>query len=792
MKRSPYRSAAPVQSGPAVRGLTALVLLVLGATVAHGAPLHYVMTPFAESAPTIQLAYDVLHKPGASDQERRAALESLAKELEGKDQAAGDDPHRQAVARWLQVALKAQSSDGAALGAGSDGDEQQAPPISNDSLEGASAIYQSHLAKAGGQARRASALLLSVPSSVSGHEDAWSKGIDQLVAQGEVALAIELMESQLMTSLPIRVERRLEMRLVDLLERSGAKPRAVEVLNARWWHTKHKKTREAVAGRLKALGSPIASSWSFVRPLLDVRSGRAPAELKILNKLRKRKGADRALVDWARSILGRLDSKSRDDAVAAMERLKGKMKGDVRRPLWHLGSALVLRKVNRDLEAAMHYAALVSGWPAHPYANRARAEAAWLLSLRGLPGEASALWADAADSTGRSEAQRDGLWWGGFAAVLRGDNERALRDLTRLRDRYGDERDGVAITWDERASYWLGRVYEATARVPEASREYASVAARYPMSWYGLLAEGRVRELAPVFPRLYSDLRLSAEAPLRRALEPVEALPAVEALRLAREPALSLAVAYLRLGRAAEAISALETLLGAGRLTGGGRALLATLYGHGGQEQARQRVLRYGIFMAPDLTPDLREMYQHRYLLTHEEILVTECLSRGVSPSLFAGLVHVESRFKPKARSGVGAVGLAQIMPSTARLTSKALLGKKVTRRQLRKPSVNLALGAALIGALLDHFRGHAPVALASYNAGRGAVRGWLRDRGHLPTDAFVESIPYSQTRRYAMRVMSMAHVYDRLYGFEGQIPPIPVRLPLALKAFDADNPQRP
>ena len=179
-------------------------------------------------------------------------------------------------------------------------------------------------------------------------------------------------------------------------------------------------------------------------------------------------------------------------------------------------------------------------------------------------------------------------------------------------------------------------------------------------------------------------------------------------------------------------------------------------------------------------------MYRHRYLLTHEEILVTSACPR-VSPSLFAGLVHVESRFKPTARSGVGAVGLAQIMPSTARLTSKALLGKKVTKRQLRKPSINLALGAALIGALLDHFRGHAPLALASYNAGRGAVRGWLRDRGHLPTDAFVESIPYSQTRRYAMRVMSMAHVYERL-DLRGD-PLILVRLPLALKAFDADNP---
>ena len=284
MKRFSHRSAASVHSGPAVRGLTALVLLVWGdRSPWRAAPLRH--DAVRKVALTIQRAYEVLHQPAATDEERRAVLASLAKEVEVQEGAKEDDPHRLAVARWLEVALQAQSSHGVAPVVGSEGDGPKAPPISNDSLEGASAIYQAHLAKAGGQARRASALLLSVPSSVSGHEDAWSQGLDQLVEQ-ESSSGDRLMESQLMTALPIRVERRLEMRLVDLLERSGAKLRAVELLNARW-HTKHKKTR-ASAARLKALGSPIASAWSFVRPLLDVRAGRAPAELKVLTKLRKK------------------------------------------------------------------------------------------------------------------------------------------------------------------------------------------------------------------------------------------------------------------------------------------------------------------------------------------------------------------------------------------------------------------------------------------------------------------------------------------------------------------------
>jgi len=769
------------------RWLSLAFLVCSWGAVGHAAPLHYDMTPFSEVAPELQRAFEVLHEPNATDESRSPLIASLARYSAAQSEG---DPHLRRAANWLRTALIAQSTP--VVGAADERGAQDldSHPVIRDSLDGATAIYRAHQAWAQGRVLEASVELLRVPPSVSGHEAAWEQGAQGLVGAGENTRALELLEGQLTLPLQKKIERRVTGRFLDLLVASGETARAIDLLEERWWSGDDSTAREAALDRLKKLGSPISSVWRFARPLLDVRGSRAGSEMKLLNKLRKRKGADRALVDWGRSLLGRLDSKSREGAVTAMANLKSKMKGDVRRPLWHLGSAMVLRRVNRDLESAMHYAALVSGWPEHPYANRARVEAAWLLSRRGLPGEAAALWAAAADSSGRGEAQRDALWWGGFAAVLRGDMDRADRDLTRLRERYGDERDGVAITWDERASYWLGRVHEGRAAVPEASREYASVASRYPMSWYGLLAEARIRALDPLFPRLYEDLSVSPEGTLRRALDPVEQLAPIASLRVVREPSLSLAVAYLRLGRTAEAIAALETLWSGDLLTGGGRVLLADLYGRSGRKQARQRVLRYGVVIAPEITPDLKEMYRHRYLLTHEEILVTECLSRGVSPSLFAGLVHVESRFKPKARSSVGAVGLAQIMPSTARLTGKALLGYKVSRSQLRRPATNLALGSALLGALMEHFRGHAPVALASYNAGRGAARGWLRDRGHLATDAFVESIPYAQTRRYAMRVVSMAHVYKRLYGFEGDIPEVPTRLPLALESFDADNPK--
>lgn len=783
----------PMISRPGLRSwarFCCLTLLVIGwDSSVRATSLYYDLRPFSEVNPALQDAFELSDEERISPERRASALASLERTLRADSGDLGQDPHLLDTARWLIAGLTREAERVPGAPARASGGSNEHPGAIRSSLQGLTELYGAERLRSKTEAPETPRALLRVPSNVPGHEGAWLQGVEGLVELGEQAQAAQALERHLEMPLDPKERTRVTAQWIDLLVAAGDSARAVTSLQDQWWNAPKETTREWAQGRLKSLGSPVSSVWRFVRLLLDIRARGVAAENKLLTKLRARRGSDKALVDWGRALLARLHSKTRDGAVTAMENLKSRMKGAVRRPLWHLGSAMVLRRVNRDLESAMHYAALVSGWPDHPFANRARVEAAWLLSRRGLPGEAAALWADAADSSGRGEAQRDALWWGGFAAVLRGDTKRAERDLSRLRDRYGDDRDGVAITWDERATYWLGRTYEAMASMSQASRAYASVAARYPLSWYGILSEDRLTDLEPVFPDVVSELGLSSERSLRRALEPVEQASPLSSLRVVREPGLELAVAYLRLGRQDRAISALESLLGSGQITGGGRGLLADLYGRTGQVESRQRVLRYGTVMVPEATPELMEMYRHRHLLTHEELLVTECLSRGVSPSLFAGLVHVESRFKPKAKSGVGAVGLAQIMPSTARLTAESLLGYKVSRSKLRKPATNLALGAALLGALLEHFRGHAPAALAAYNAGRGATRGWLRDRGHMRTDAFVESIPYGQTRRYTMRVISMAHLYHRLYGFEGTVPEVPARLPLALDSFDADTP---
>jgi soluble lytic murein transglycosylase len=77
----------------------------------------------------------------------------------------------------------------------------------------------------------------------------------------------------------------------------------------------------------------------------------------------------------------------------------------------------------------------------------------------------------------------------------------------------------------------------------------------------------------------------------------------------------------------------------------------------------------------------------------------------------------------------------------------------------------------------MDRFKGHPALAVAAYNAGPAPVRRWLELRGGLELDAFVETIPFEQARRYVMRVLSDAEIYRRLYGLDGRPTPLPLTL---------------
>ncbi|MBW2254958.1 MAG: transglycosylase SLT domain-containing protein, partial [Deltaproteobacteria bacterium] len=120
---------------------------------------------------------------------------------------------------------------------------------------------------------------------------------------------------------------------------------------------------------------------------------------------------------------------------------------------------------------------------------------------------------------------------------------------------------------------------------------------------------------------------------------------------------------------------------------------------------------------------------------------------------LLHALIREESNFNREIASRVGAQGLAQLMPGTAQEVA-GWLGKRVATADLADPETNLELGAKYFDVMHKQFGGSPYLSLAAYNAGGGRVGEWRSEWGDVPTDEFVERIPYKETREYVKRVM--------------------------------------
>jgi soluble lytic murein transglycosylase len=128
-------------------------------------------------------------------------------------------------------------------------------------------------------------------------------------------------------------------------------------------------------------------------------------------------------------------------------------------------------------------------------------------------------------------------------------------------------------------------------------------------------------------------------------------------------------------------------------------------------------------------------------------------------PYLLAALIRQESGFNVHARSPVGAVGLMQLMPDTARRF------ERVSPRRLYDPKVNVRVGARYFRELLDRYGGDAELSLAAYNAGPEKVDEWRRRYPVALRPLFLDLIPYQETRNYVALIGRNWFWYTRLYG---------------------------
>ena len=120
-----------------------------------------------------------------------------------------------------------------------------------------------------------------------------------------------------------------------------------------------------------------------------------------------------------------------------------------------------------------------------------------------------------------------------------------------------------------------------------------------------------------------------------------------------------------------------------------------------------------------------------------------------------------ESGFMADAKSPVGASGLMQLMPATAKDVAR-WSGKKNWQGDITDPDTNIEFGTFYFRRVLDQFDNREILAAAGYNAGPHRVKAWLPEEA-IPGDVWVDAIPFSETRRYVRALLAYAAIYDVL-----------------------------
>ena len=148
-----------------------------------------------------------------------------------------------------------------------------------------------------------------------------------------------------------------------------------------------------------------------------------------------------------------------------------------------------------------------------------------------------------------------------------------------------------------------------------------------------------------------------------------------------------------------------------------------------------------------------------------EKLFIKHAGKRNIDPIWAQALARQESALFPWARSSVGARGLMQLMPRTAKRTAKSIKVKYQGTKRLYDPDFNVKLGTAYLAKMYHQFDKNRIYATAAYNAGPHRVSRWLKGREDLPLEIFIELIPFDETRTYVQNVLSFSVIYAQRKG---------------------------
>ena len=168
-----------------------------------------------------------------------------------------------------------------------------------------------------------------------------------------------------------------------------------------------------------------------------------------------------------------------------------------------------------------------------------------------------------------------------------------------------------------------------------------------------------------------------------------------------------------------------------------------------------------------------------RFPVLYREIVEANAQHNNIDPDWVYGVLRQESAFVSDARSEAGALGLMQLMPRTGQMTGRRINLLLPNNHAILNVENNVKLGTSYLRTVLDVNRGNQVLATASYNAGPNRVREWLPQQAPLESDAWVDSVPYNETRNYIKNVLAFTTVYG--YRLETVVRRLTERMPIVL-----------
>jgi soluble lytic murein transglycosylase len=386
-----------------------------------------------------------------------------------------------------------------------------------------------------------------------------------------------------------------------------------------------------------------------------------------------------------------------------------------------------LQKHNLDSLAL----ALVPNFPAHPPGDDA-ASHIWavrkpLINAAMRVGDFPAAYA-AATNTGLTGGPdfTEAEFYAGWIAFSK------LHDPAMADQHFAEiERVGATPITQSRAFYWRGRAAEARGD-PSAAQAFYASGARYQTAFYGQLAA----EKAGIHTiSLGADPLVTPEA--RKTFEARDVTRATRLLGELGDRELFRTFVLSAADNSAEA---------------GDCAMLVDMARSYGDQDLAMRAVR--------------SCAQHGFVLPERgyPLRAAPIAPEAAEAAIVFGVTRQESGFDPRVRSGPGARGMMQLMPTTAAAVARRI-GEPYSGSLLDNPDYNMRLGAAYLGHMVNDFSGSYVLAAAAYNAGPGRPADWVgycgdpRASSTDPVD-FIECIPFSETRNYVMRVLEATQVY--------------------------------